>query len=107
MIVEKPTPNTTSASKPKTIAKNIVSKPLMETTPKLNKSTSQTMRLALDIRPSDILANLDQIQPQITFMQLLAIAPKCRNELCHSMVRKHNKDIEIHDISLDPRAPIV
>ena len=39
--------------------------------------------------------------------QLLAVAPRCRNELSASLVWKHAKIVNIHDISMDPGAPIV
>jgi hypothetical protein len=55
----------------------------------------------------DILSNLDQIQPQISLRQLLALAPKCRSELSSSLVRKRPKLVDVHDISINPGAPIV
>ena len=37
----------------------------------------------------------------------MAIAPKCRSDLSSSLVRKRAKTVDVHDISLDPGAPIV
>jgi hypothetical protein len=64
------------------------------------------MKLAIGMEPYDVLVNLDNIQPQISIKQLLAISPKCRSNLSTSLVRKRVKSLEIHEISMDPRAPI-
>jgi hypothetical protein len=65
------------------------------------------MKLAVGMDPYDILTNMDNIQPQITLRQILAIAPRCRSELSSSLVRKRDKMVNVNDISLDPGAPIV
>ena len=65
------------------------------------------MRLAEGLNPYDILTNMDSIQPQITMRQLLAVALRCRSELSASLVRKHAKIVDVHDISMDPGAPTV
>jgi hypothetical protein len=65
------------------------------------------MKLAVGMDQYDILNNMDNIQPQISLRQLLAIAPKCRSELSSSLVRKRAKTVDVNDISLDPGAPVV
>ena len=65
------------------------------------------MKLAVEMDQYDILNNMDNIQPQISLRQLLAIAPKCRSELSSSLVRKKAKTVDVHDISMDPGAPVV
>jgi len=47
------------------------------------------MKLAMDLEPYNILNNLEKIQPHITMRQLLAISPKCRTKLSHSLIRKY------------------
>ena len=71
------------------------------------KKQARTMRLAQGMQPYDLLANLDHIQPTISMRQLLAIAPKYRSELSYSLIRKRSKEINVHDISIDPGAPTV
>ena len=71
------------------------------------RKQARTMRLAQGMQPYDLLANLDNIQPTISMRQLLAIAPKCRSELSYSLIRKRSKEINVHDISIDPGAPTV
>jgi hypothetical protein len=56
----------------------------------------------MGMQPYDILANLDHIQPTISMRQLLAISPKCRSKLSYSLIRKRSKEINVHDISIDP-----
>ena len=63
------------------------------------------MRLAKGMNPYDILTNMDSIQPQITLRRLLAVAPRYRSELSASLVRKHAKIVNVHDISMDLGAP--
>jgi hypothetical protein len=65
------------------------------------------MRLAMGMQPYDILNNLDHIQPTISIRQLLAVSPKCRSELSYSLIRKRSKEINVHDISIDPGAPTI
>lgn len=65
------------------------------------------MRLAIGIKPYHILKNLDKIQPYIPMRQLLAISPKCRSELSHSLIHKNVTEVEVHEISLDPGAPSI
>jgi hypothetical protein len=65
------------------------------------------MCLAMGMQPYDILNNLDHIQPTISMRQLLAVSPKCRSELSYSLIRKRSKEINVHDISIDPGAPTV
>jgi hypothetical protein len=53
-----------------------------ETEPVIKKRKHNCiMKLAMGMDQYDILSNLDQIQPQISLRQLLALAPKCRSEL--------------------------
>jgi hypothetical protein len=68
---------------------------------------NRIMKLAVGMDPYDILTNMDNIQPQITLRQILAIAPRCRSELSSSLVRKRDKMVNVNDISLDPGASIV
>ena len=88
-------------------------KKLTKTIPKDSLSSAKKrkhtriMKLAEGVKPYDILNNMDNIQPQITLRQLLAIAPKCRSELSFSLIRKRPKLVDVHDISLDPGAPMV
>jgi hypothetical protein len=50
-----------------------------ETKPMVKKRKhNRIMKLAMGMDQYDILSNLDQIQPQISLRQLLALAPKCR-----------------------------
>jgi hypothetical protein len=37
----------------------------------------------------------------------LAIAPKCRNELSSSLVKKKAKMVDVNDISLNLKAPVI
>ena len=76
------------------------------------KSTSkrtQVMELASGIQHYDIIRDLDNIKPQITMRQLLAIAPHCKSKLSSSMIKKKPKTVDIHDVTLskDPGAPAV
>ena len=76
------------------------------------KSTSRrtrVMELASGLQHYDIISDMDNIKPQITMRQLLAIAPHCRSKLSSSMIRKKPKIVDIHDVTLskDPRAPAV
>jgi hypothetical protein len=86
---------------PKTMTRNPI-----KVIPNKRKHT-RTMRLAMGMQPYDVLANLDHIQPTISMRQLLAISPKCRSELSYSLIRKRSKEINVHDISIDPGAPTV
>jgi hypothetical protein len=79
-----------------------------ETEPVVKKRKhNRIMKLAMGMDQYDILSNLDEIQPQISLRQLLALAPKCRSELSSSLVRKRPKLVDVHDISINPGAPIV
>jgi hypothetical protein len=71
------------------------------------RKPARTMRLAMGMQPYDILNNLDHIQPTVSIRQLLVVSPKCRSELNYSLIRKRSKEINVHDISIDPGAPIV
>jgi hypothetical protein len=75
--------------------------------PVKKRKHNRIMKLAVGMDPYDILNNMDNIQPQISLRQLLAIAPKCRSELSSSLVRKRAKTVDVNDISLDPGAPVV
>jgi len=71
--------------------------------------SSRTMMLSKDLKPYDIMEDLDKIQPTITMKQLLAVAPQCRSSLSSSMIRRRPKPASVHDITLsrDPGAPTV
>jgi hypothetical protein len=99
--VEEMQPIATPILPPKTMIRNPI-----KTIPNKTKQT-RTMRLAMGMQPYDVLANLDHIQPTISMRQLLAISPKCRSELSYSLIRKRSKEINVHDISIDPGAPTV
>jgi hypothetical protein len=99
--VEEMQPIATPVLPPKTMTKGSI-----KTIPNKRKQTC-TMRLAIRMQPYNILDNLDHIQPTISLRQLLAISPKCRSELSYSLIRKRSKEINVHDISIDPGAPIV
>lgn len=43
---------------------------------------------------------LDQLHPQITMRQLLAIAPQCPTKLGLAMIHKRTKIVEVDDITL-------
>ena len=58
------------------------------------------MKLAKGMNPYEILTNMNSIQPQITMRQLLAVAPRCRNELSAYLVWKHVKIVDVYDISM-------
>ena len=62
-----------------------------------------------NMEPYDILQDLDAIQPTITMKQLLAVSPECRTTLTSSLVRRRQRNKEIHEISLnqDPGAPTI
>ena len=81
---------------------------------------NRTMKLEVGMEPYDLLSNMDNIQPQISLRQLLAVAPTCRSALNSSLVRKRPKTvdvvneinnfeetIDVNDISIDPGAPTV
>ena len=72
------------------------------------------------MEPYDLLSNMDNIQPQISLRQLLAVAPTCRSALSSSLVRKRPKTVDVvneinnfeeivdvNDISIDPGAPTI
>ena len=72
------------------------------------------------MEPYDLLSNMDNIQPQISLRQLLAVAPTCRSALSSSLVRKKPKTVDVvneinnfeeivdvNDISIDSGAPTV
>ena len=72
------------------------------------------------MEPYDLLSNMDNIQPQISLRQLLAVAPTCRSALSSSLVRKRPKTVDVvneinnfeeivdvNDISIDPGVPTV
>jgi hypothetical protein len=100
-LVEEMQPIATPVLSPKTMMRNPI-----KTIPNKRKQTC-TMRLAMGMQPYDVLANLDHIQPTISMRQLLAISPKCCSELSYSLIRKRSKEINVHDISIDPGAPTV
>ena len=62
-----------------------------------------------NMEPYDILRDLDAIQPTITMKQLLAVSPECRTTLTSSLVRRRQRNKEIHEVSLnpDPGAPTI
>jgi hypothetical protein len=99
--VEEMQPIATPILPPKTMMRNPI-----KTIPNKRKQI-RTMRLAMGMQPYDVLANLDHIQPTISMQQLLAISPKCRSELSYSLIRKRSKEINVHNISIDPGTPIV
>ena len=45
-----------------------------------------TMKLEVGMEPYDLLSNMDNIQPQISLRQLLAVASTCRSALSSSLV---------------------
>jgi hypothetical protein len=57
---------------------------------KSNSSSKQprTMELAKGLQQYDIMKDLDNLHPQITMRQLLAIAPQCRTTLGSAMIHK-------------------
>ena len=55
-----------------------------------------------NMEPYDILRDLDAIQPTITMKQLLAVSPECRTTLTSSLVRRRQRNKEIHEVSLNP-----
>ena len=72
------------------------------------------------MEPYDLLSNMDNIQPQISLRQLLAVASTCRSALSSSLVRKRPKTVDVvneinnfeeivdvNDISINPSAPTV
>jgi len=65
--------------------------------------------LSKDLKPYDIMEDLDKIQPTITMKQLLAVAPQCRSSLSSFMIRRRPNPATVHDITLgrDPGAPTV
>jgi hypothetical protein len=99
--VEEMQPIATLVLSPKTMMRSPI-----KTIPNKRKQT-RTMRLAMEMQLYDILANLDHIQPTISMRQLLAISPKYYSELSYSLIRKRSKEINVHDISIDPSAPTV
>ena len=76
---------------------------------KTTSRRTRVMELATGLQHYDIISDLDNIKPQITMRQLLAIAPHCRSKLTSSMIRKKPKMVDIHDVTLskDPGAPAV
>ena len=52
---------------------------------------NRTMKLEVGMEPYDLLSNMDNIQPQISLRQFLAVAPTCRSALSSSLVRKDLK----------------
>ena len=81
---------------------------------------NRTMKLEVGMEPYDLLSNMDNIQPQISLRQLLAVAPTYRSALSSSLVRKRPKTVDVvneinnfeeivdvNDISIDPSAPTV
>ena len=55
-----------------------------------------------NMEPYDILRDLDAIQPTITMKQLLAVSPECRTTLTSFLVRRRQRNKEIHEVSLNP-----
>ena len=76
---------------------------------KSSSKRTRVMELANGLQHYDIINDLDNIKPQITMRQLLAIAPHCRSKLSSSMIRKKPKTVDIHDVTLskDPGASAV
>ena len=81
---------------------------------------NRTMKLEVGMEPYDLLSNMDNIQPQISLRQLLAVAPTCRSALSSLLIRKRPKTVDVvneinnfeeivdvNDISIDPGAPTV
>ena len=54
------------------------------------------------IEPYDILQDLDAIQPTIIMKQLLVVSLECRTTLTSSLVRRRQRNKEIHEVSLNP-----
>ena len=73
---------------------------------KSSSKRTRVMELASGLQHYDIISDSDNIKPQITMRQLLAIAPNCRSKLSSSMIRKRPKRVDIHDVTLskDPGA---
>ena len=67
------------------------------------------MELTTCLQPYDIMKDLDNLHPQITMRQLLAIAPHSHTKLGSTMIRKRSKNVEVNDITLsqDPIAHVV
>ena len=76
------------------------------------------MKLEAKMKLYDLLNNVDNIQPQISSRQLVAISPVCRNELNSSLLRKRPKLLDVvneikneeeimdfNDISINSKAP--
>ena len=94
-------PRTTSTLPPKTMSKSLI-----KIIPNKRKQAC-IMRKAQGMQPYDLLANLDHIQPTISMRQLLAISPKYCSELNYSLIKKRSKEINIHDIFIDPGTSVV
>lgn len=58
--------------------------------PKTNASPSRSLKIK-DLRPYDIMKDLDKIQPTITIKRLLAIAPRCSCSLSTSMICRRSR----------------
>ena len=69
----------------------------------------RALGITSNMEPYDIMKDLDLIQPTITMKQLLAVAPECRSTLTSSLVRRRQRNREIHEVSLnpDPGAPTI
>ena len=72
------------------------------------------------MEPYDLLSNIDNIQPQISLRQLLAVAPICRSALSSSLIRNRpitvdvvneinnfEEIVDVNDIPIDLGAPTV
>ena len=81
---------------------------------------NRTMKLEVGMEPYDLLSNIDNIQPQISLRQVLAVAPTCRSAISSSLARKRPKTVDVvneinnfeeivdvNNISIDPGAPTV
>ena len=75
----------TNTSQPRLVTTIRRKRPKVETTPSIS---SRTMMLSKDLKPYDIMEDLDKLQPTITMKQLLAVAPQYRSSLSLSMIRR-------------------
>ena len=68
-----------------------------------------SLGVATNIKPYDIMKDLDELKPTISMKQLLALAPECRATLNSNLVRKRHRVKNVHEVAvnLDPGTPLV
>jgi hypothetical protein len=71
---------------------------------KLIKVTRKKKPLTItsNLKPYDIMKDLDILQSTISMKQLLAVAPECRSTLYSSLIRRRQRNKEICEVSLSP-----